>query len=368
MVARRGGWIAGAAIVVLAVVVGVVLRRATPPAAPAAPAPGLQGDLVFAVSESEDRSRLWIWNLATGDLRRGPTVGEPVELVNAYEAEPQGGWIGVISEDGDGQVVGLLRNFASSDVPAPVLEGDRAAWSPGGDRVAAASKVAGPCSVLRVETLSFAVGGVKVRFDREICGALTEVGLDGLYPHVGLLDPDGPWVARVSDGVADAWVRDVELFAVTPNGGALVTTVCDEGPEVDSCGGLAYADPAFPGTRFVLPYADPDVGQLMPERFLGWALDGRTGYVLGTFGDVRGVYAVEPIRERSRPPTLVLGSLATEVYVTESFGVDGGELFVSRDGGLLVVRPDGEQVPLQLPEGAPVPDGPIVWVAAAGGA
>lgn len=355
-------------IVVIAIVLGVVVRRATPPTPPGAPAPGLEGDLVFAATETEDRSRLWIWNLATGAVRRGPSVDDPVALVNAYQAEPQGGWVGVVSRDGDRELAGLLRNFALSDVPSPVLDGDLVAWSPGGDRVVAATKPADPCSVLRVETLTFAIGTPRLRLEQSVCGALTAVGLDGLYPHVGLRTDARSRIARVTGGAAVPWVRGVDLLAVAPNGGALVTTSCDVQGFERPCEGLAYADPALPGSRFVLPYADEALGVLVPERFLGWSLDGRTGYVLGTFGEVRGVYAVEPIREGSQPPRLLFPSPTGEVYVTESFGVDGGELFVSGDDGLLVIHPDGEQVPLGLPAGTPAPDGPIVWVARAGGA
>jgi hypothetical protein len=117
----------------------------------------------------------------------------------------------------------------------------------------------------------------------------------------------------------------------------------------------------------MVPYAEDEVGVLMSERFLGWSRDGRTGFVVGTYGDVRGVYAVTPARTRPRPPRLIVASLATELYLAESSGLGGGELFLSRDGGLLLIRADGEQVPLALPSGVPAPDGPIVWLASVGG-
>lgn len=358
-----------ASILVLAVVAGVALQRATPPPPPTAPAPGLTGDLVFAAGGTAGRSQLWIWDLRTGALRRGPTVRAPLTLVNAYAAEPQGGWIGVVSEGEEGQTAGLLRNFAVNDVPAPVLEGTLVSWAPGGDRVVAATKEGDGCSPLRVETLTFAVGAARLRMDRPECAALSAVGLDGLYPHVGLRDDIEAWIARVAGGVAEPWARSVRLVAVAPNGGALVTRSCvGIAAASGACYGLAYADPAIPGFHGIVPYRDEDVGSLVFERFLGWSIDGRTGFVLGTFGEVRGVYAVEPIREGPRPPRLILPSLAAEVHLTESFGVQGGDLFVARDGALLAIRPDGEQVPLALPAGIPAPDGPIVWVAAAGGA
>lgn len=367
VVSRRGGWVIAALILCLAVAVGVFLERATPPAPSSAPAPGLQGDLVFASSESGGRSRLWIWNLETGAIRRGPTVRGPLELVDAYGADPQGGGVGVVSQEDGQQVAGLIRNFAVNDVPAPVLQGDLVAWGPEGDVVVSATKPPDRCSALRVESLYLGMGAPRVRLDRRMCGQLTGLGHDGLYAHVGLERGEQAWVARVREQIVRPWVRGVSLVAVAPNGGALVATGC-QAPSPQPCGELAYADPSLPGSRHVHPYADEDVGPLLADRFLGWGHDGRTGFVLGTFGEIRGVYAVIPSRDRPKAPRLVIETLASEVYLAESYGIGGGELFISGDGQLLLISPDGDQVPLSLPEGVPSPDGPIVWVAAAGGA
>jgi hypothetical protein len=367
-VSRRAGWMAGAVVLAVALVLGVVVQRATPPAPPIAPAPGLQGDLVFAASEIGDRSRLWIWDLATGEIREGPVVGSPVKLVDAYRAAPGEGWIGVVSTVAGRQEAALLRNFATTDVPTPVLRGQLVDWSTGGDLVVSATKSPEACSELRVESFRFGADIRSELLDQPICGRLTGLGLDDATAHVGLEDGELAWVARVWQGSADPWIEGVSLVAVAEGGGALVTTSC-LAPNAGSatCGALAYADPALPGDDRMIPYADDEVGMLMSERFLGWSRDGRTGFVLGTYGDVRGVYAVTPARARPRPPRLIVASVATEVYVAESSGSGGGELFISRDGGLLLVRADGEQVPLVVPDGAPSPDGPIVWLASAGG-
>lgn len=367
-VSRRGGWVAGAIVLVVAVIVGIVVERATPPAPPTAPAPALRGDLVFTARDTGDRSRLWIWNLETGAIREGPSVESPVQLVDAYRAAPGEGWVGVVSSVEGRQVAGLLRNYATTDVPTPVLRGQLVAWSSGGDLVVSATKAPDPCSELTVESFRFGPDLRTERLDRSICGRLTGLGVDDASPHVGLEDGDRSWVARIWRGTADPWIQGVSLVAVAEHGGALVATSCvasDADPE--TCGALAYADPALPDDRMV-PYGDDEVGMLMLEGFLGWGRDGRTGYVLGTYGDVRGVYAVTRARSRPRPPRLVVASLATELYLAESSGANGGELFISRDGGLLLIRADGAQVPLVLPDGVPVPDGPIAWIASAGGA
>lgn len=359
---------AGGAVLVVALVLGVVVQRSTPPAPPTAPAPALQGDLVFAAAGEGDRSRLWIWDLATGEIREGPSVDAPLQLIDAYRAAPGEGWIGVVSSAEGRLEAGLLRNFATTDVPTPILRGHLVAWSAGGDVVVSATKGPDPCSELQVESFRFGADILTERLDEPICGRLTGLGLDAAFPLVGLEEGDRAWVARVWREEANPWVRGASLVAAAEQGGALVVTSCvAPGVDPETCGALAYADPALPDGDRVVPYADDEVGALVLERFLGWGRDGQTGFVLGTYGDVRGVYAVDPPRGRPRPPRLIVASLATELYLAESSGSNGGDLFISRDGGLLLVRADGEQVPLVPPDGVPPPDGPIVWLASAGG-
>lgn len=307
---------------------------------------------------------MWIWDLGSGSIRRGPVIVSPIALVDAYRARIQAaGWIGVIARDGDQQVAGLLRNFSADDVPAPLLSGDVVSWTLGGDVVAAATKPPDTCSHLLVESLHLGSGTRRTRLDRPICGQLESMALDRFTPHVGLRNGDESWVSKVRKKRAIPWASGVSLVAIATDGSALVVPVCDAPGAPARCGGLAYLRPSDPS----VPYGDDDVGGLETERFLGWDRDGTTGYVLGTYGEVRGVYAVEPI-ERPTPPRLVMASLATDVGLTQSYGVDGRDLFVSRDGGLVLIRSDGRQVPLRLPDDAPVPEGPILWLPSAGGA
>jgi hypothetical protein len=303
---------------------------------------------------------MWIWDLETGEARQGPSVKDAVQLVDAYAAEPGAGWVGVVSRDGDRQVAGLLRNFAPSDVPAPVLTGDLVAWTYDGAAVVAATKDVGTCTTLSVETVNLQVSSARARLDRRVCGDVTAVALAGKSPYFGLTQEVGVEVNKIWYGRITTWVRDGALVALGQHGATLVVPECGAAdPETAPCGGLAYADPPSPGYVFM----EEGVGALTHERFLGWARDGRTGYVLGTYGGVRGIYAARRIHQ-PQPPRLVVASDAQEVYVAEAYGATYGNLFISQDGALLLINTDGEQVPLTLPEGVPSPAGPIAWVTA----
>jgi hypothetical protein len=364
---HRGGWIAGFAVLLIAVIVIGVVQRTTPPPPPEAPATGLEGVLLYASGENLTRSRLWLWNLESGELVRGPSVLRPVELVDAYRPEPGGGWVGLTSVDDRLQVGSLLRNFTPNDVPTPFLRGDLVAWAPGGISVTAATKEPGRCSRLVVQSRFVNVGDERTLFDRPVpvCGDLEALGRDRLFPHLGIRQDATPFVATVRDRELVPTIIGSTLVAVAEAGGTLVVPECGV-PEVPEgtagergCGGVAFV-----GAGGAIRYGDRSDRVLVPERFLGWSRDGSTGYVLGSFGDTRGVYALPPI-DRPTAPELVIASLAADVFLTEAY--DGG-LFLSRDGALLLIKASGEQIPLRLPDGAAEPDGPILWIAQAGGA
>lgn len=358
-VTHRGGWIAGFSVLLVAAIVVGIVQRTTPPPPPEAPAQGLRGVLIYSSGENLTRSRLWLWNLETGELNRGPSVLHPLELIDAYRPGPGEGWVGLTSVDDELQVGSLLRNFTANDVPTPFLRGDLVTWAPGGQSVTAATKEPGRCSLLVVESRFIGVGDEQTLFDSPVpvCGDLEAIGRDRLFVHLGIRQDETPFVARIQDQQLEPYALGATFVAVAENGQTLVVPGCDgaEGPTARrGCGGVVL----YPGPR----YGDRSDRVLVPESFLGWSRDGLTGYVLGSFGDTRGVYALPPI-ERPTPPELVLASLATDVFLTETY--DGG-LFVSRDGALILIEPTGERIPLRLPDGAAQPDGPILWIARAG--
>jgi hypothetical protein len=260
------------------------------------------------------------------------------------------------------QRAGLLRNLSESDLAAPLLAGDVIAWSPGGNFVTAAEKGPSRCSRLQVE--SYAAGERETRFSGSVCGELVAIERNETV-HVGITLADEPTVALIENGRVEPYLTGQELLAAGGQGGVLVASsdcagIAPGESDQERCGGVSFATA---GT-VPIPYGAKDGTRLIPEGFVGWTRDGGTAFILGSYGRVRGVYSVPYPISKPEIPALLITSLATDVRLTQAYQ---GELFVLRDRELLLIRPSGEQVPLRLPDGAPEPDGPILWMAEPGG-
>ena len=68
--------------------------------APMVPPRGQTGILVYATADRGGSARLWRWNLASGEVKRGPLIPDPLELVSVRS--PGSGWLGITSERGQG--------------------------------------------------------------------------------------------------------------------------------------------------------------------------------------------------------------------------------------------------------------------------
>ena len=92
-------------------------------------------------------------------------------------------------------------------------------------------------------------------------------------------------------------------------------------------------------------------------RVLAWSADSTSVLVAGEVNDRSGIYLVDTSARRERSPRYV-GEIdgltfATFAGADHGFVLSGGQ--ISRlQGGLLE--------PLDLPDGAPAPDGPLVWL------
>jgi len=116
----------------------------------------------------------------------------------------------------------------------------------------------------------------------------------------------------------------------------------------------------------MIPYADDEVG-ICCGAVLGLESGWTDRFSSVPTGDVRGVYAVTRAARPASASRLIVASLATEVYVAESSGSGGGELFVSRDGAF-AAGPRRTASRSRCRAGrSSSPDGPIVWLASAGG-
>jgi hypothetical protein len=114
----------------------------------------------------------------------------------------------------------------------------------------------------------------------------------------------------------------------------------------------------FPRSRDRVPYRDGN-DRLSVERMLGLTWDGDDAYVLGTMGGVRGIYRAPGFGQfGTKVPELVMRTDATDVSVTES----DRDVPIVLAGGRFLIEGDEGTSSLSLPDGAPAPTGPILWL------
>lgn len=352
---------------VLATVVGSWLKARAPQAPVSSPVrAGLIGTLIYAVPDGQAWSRLWRWNLATGDVRRGPRVRRVVELVNAQGAGF--GWVGVTSVLPDLRLqAGLLRFLGPNDRATPILAGDLVSWGPGGDGVVAARRgPERPVCRRRVSIVWAALEPPRRErqfLDPSLCGDILSIGRDHDLTYFTLQRGD-----RV--GIVYAGVRTVHDVLA---GQALIS--------VSSASDLLVVD----GRRFVEAGKAPLRPDQRPtpvsgaalffrglerrgliyfaqafalDRVLAWSPNALGALVTGRLGSTEGIFqlAVGP-DPGPRPPTYV-GPGPGLPYAT--FTAYGTALVATAEG--VFVLEGGRLVPLAPPANAPAPSGPIVWI------
>ncbi len=356
--ARGLGWISGAAIVVVAVVAVVVIRAGTPQKTPLASTAFVGGRILYVAPDPTiNASRLWVWNLETGLVQAGPRVENPVSLLDASDAGQ--GRVAVISSTPDGgQEAGVLRFLESIDVPVPVLAGRFVAWSAGGRLASAVSVSSGAgargCDQVTVRTFEAVNTSVSETWSDSVCGEVLSVHRTLNDVLLSFADLEfggrpGPWVLGVPTGRTSITLAGVRLLGVSRGRSMFLVD-----PRAGADGallGLAFdANPA--------PYVD-GATPLIVERFLDYTWAGDGAFVLGSVGDERGIYRVPGYGKLGpKIPELVFGTAADDVAVTETMR-DVPIILV--DGRLYAVGQE-DSTELVLPEEAPAPSGPILWL------
>jgi hypothetical protein len=354
---------------VLATAVGSWLKAHTPETPPRAGSVGLVGTLVYAVPDGPALSQLWRWDLATGQVRRGPRVPRVAELVNADGADF--GWVGVTSVLADERLqAGVLRFLGPNDRVTPILKGDLVSWGPRGDSVVAVRR--GPVRPVCRRRVSIVwaklVPALRERqyLEPNLCGDVLSVGRDENITYftlqrgrrVGVVYAGVRTVHAVLDGDAlvsvsaasDLLVVDGYAFVAAGKGPLRP----DGGPNAITGAslffrGLDQADPIPFGTGGQ-PFA--------LDRVLGWSPDALTALVTGRLGSHEGIFELDAgPKSGIRAPRFVGAGpgLPYATYTNEGTAIvlTGQGLFVDEHGSL---------VPLAPPADAPAPSGPIVWI------
>jgi hypothetical protein len=332
------------------------------------------GLLVYAAPDGQGAARLWRWNLLTGTVAKGPLIREPIAMVNV--GSPEDGWLGLTSDLGNGvHEAAVVDSLDPGAVIAPLGRADIVTWARQGASAIFVDR--GPLldGCRREISVSVERVGVESRdvvMHETICGDVISAGRSSIgyfltKQGLGRVDV-------VGEGYPDAGVllEGYGVIAISPGGDMLVTpgteflpaivptrpTTHDYDPPPFWVAGQAFAYQQFSGPP--VPYVVQGVA-LRVDEVLGYAPGETTGLVIGRLGGDRpglwelplGVARVESTTARY---VAEVGGFTAAAYAND------GTAFVVTEGRLWRLR-NHRLTPIDVPEGAPVPNGPLAWIA-----
>jgi len=335
--------------------------EASGPTAPPSGAPDAQpasGRLVYLAGGSSRSSPSWVIELGEGRSRPGPRLpASTFELVDASGAG--GGWIGVGSREDDGSITALVLDGSSTDArPRRLAHGDVLAWGPAGTTVVVGrNRSAGQgCPSILVDVVSVRTGSIQSGLaPGAMCGPLLSLGRSAAANYLtGRADDGFGLYVTGTVGVPHLLFGRVALLGSSPVSAFLLErrSAADQGPEPTPGTLLRWRGTGGP-VRFEQAPGLP----LFTWRVLAWSRDGLQAAVFGFLGSVIGVYLLDVAPGQGpRAPVLV-----TRTPQADATFADDGTLYVSSRGRLLRFA-DGALGEVPLPEGAPAPAGPILWL------
>ena len=330
----------------------------------------LTGTLLYAVPDGAHWSRLWRWDLATGQVARGPRIPSAVDLVHVAGGDSR--LVGVTSQLRSGRLqASVLRSLSPQGRWTATVRGDIVVWDPLGRSVAAVHS--GPFG-------SNCKHRVSIRWAKPVsataeqkyaapalCGDVLSVGLDDTATYFTLF----------RDGQVGVYLAGVHRIHLILPGHVLISTsvVSDivvvpasslpgmvplqRRPELDGHD-LPEARLYFRGVgaNLLTPYG-VGADRFAIDEVLAWSPDGSIALTQGVMGLQRGLFELSAGPASGvRIPTYI-GPSEGVAYAT--FAADGTPIVVTRTGIFEIVH--DEMVPLAPPADAPSPDGPIVWLA-----
>lgn len=335
-----------------------------------------RGRLGYASESSRGRQSLWVVDLETGRVSRGPRIPLTGAMIDGSEVGPD--WIGItgVPVSGTGAITAYMLRGTDPDARLVRLgSGDLLAWDPRGRSVAFArrrplqddGRRAVTIRVLDLRT------GVRQRvfFQSDLRGDLLSLGRDGLSTYFTRQERRRLGVFSTGVvGVAHPVLRGYGMVSVSPVGDFLLTpastfarsgtpplrTRGDRGPDPTPLAGTVL----FWRGRGGPIRLGNELGDLVVEDVLAWAPDGSLAIVVGQLDYRTGLFLVAAgpgTDTGGRVPTFVVGA---GPRMGAAFS-DEGVLYLAINGNLFAYR-QGMLVDLLLPKGAPRPAGPLVWL------
>jgi hypothetical protein len=354
---RRRAVIAGLAIGAVALVAVLVVNAGTPAEVdPVAQAIG--GRLVYVIVDDADPSfsRMWVWNLAAGEVRRGPQLNDPVQhLVRASDVAPDA--VGSVSRTPDGGYsADLVRFLDPGDEAVSMVRGEHVAWAPRGEVAVGASALPG-CDA--VEVTSWNPRTTLSETEQLPCGEVVAIAASDLAAYLAVSRDGGPpTLDRVTPQFTE---RLTTGYMPVGASGSEVLLVQAGGPNDAEIGPALYVSRGSPERPAIDPVGEP--GRSFVFEAVLEAGSGVLGdLVLGTYEGARGIYRLEAsATTTSVVPRLVLETNAAVVGATST---DGGDVIAALGDRLVVIR-GGVVTDLAVPGDGPPAGASIVWLPAA---
>jgi hypothetical protein len=325
------------------------------------------GRLIYAVSAGDGTARLWRWDLLGGEVSRGPVVRDPIALVNILS--PGYGWLGVTSEDpGGSREAAILDSLEPGSVARSLGGGDIVTWTKRGGMVLLVDRGTLRDRCLReveVTAVSLQPAARETVLQDTICGDVVSAGRTSLGYFLTVLGPDGADVVGMGYPDAGVLLRDHGVIDISPNGQMLVTEESEFLPGRPPTADDPPQVPTGSASRYRLFERSPaellsDSVPIRIDEVLAYTAAGSRALVIGRQGsDGRALWELPLgiVGLEHQVPRFLIAVRG----VTEAAYASDGTAFVLTDGRLWHLR-DDRLVPVRLPDGAPMPDGPLAWI------
>ena len=332
------------------------------------------GLLVYAAPDRRGTTRLWRWNLQRGTVAKGPRIREPLALVNV--GSPDGGRLGVTSDVGNGTREAIVLDSLDADAVTTSLgRADFITWVRQGTSAIFVDRgplLDGCRREISVFVEQVRGEGTEVVVHDTICGDVLSAGRTSIGYF--LTEQGLGRVDVVGEGYPDAGVllEGFGVIAISPGGDMLVTpdtaflptivptrpVTGDYDPPPSWIAGPAFAYRQFRGPP--VPYLVRGVA-LRVDEVLAYGPGDAIALVVGRLGGDRPGLWELPLgveRVESTTPRYVadVGGVTAAAYASD------GSAFVVTEGRLWLLG-DHRLTPLDMPGVAPVPNGPLAWIA-----
>ena len=317
--------------------------------------PGRLGSLVYLTRFD----RLWVVDLRAGGAGPGPRVPKGTrELVDLSGAAP--GWIG-IEQAREGRVwAAVVRGVVPDADIAGLGRGDLVAWGPNGTSLVLARNghVQGKgCAPVRMNLVTVATGREEAALDDPgFCGPMLSLSRSSAATYFTSASGGRLAVYLTGEvGVPHLMFDGLGVLSAAPPSAFLLNARTAQGTLDERPGrGTLLGWKGIGGPITVGDGTDA----LTVERILSWSPDGSRVVLVGALGQRQGVFVLSAgAGTGPRVPRFVMPAGGT---MDATFD-DAGSLYLSVDGRIFVDR-GGVLSRLELPEGAPAPGGPIVWI------